>query len=314
MASDRKSNKALSVHRLRLTHGNQAVPRLPRESTEQFFTSTTIDTPAAISVSLKRKPMLKPIVKHVRSRNRLPQEHREKVKSKQSETRERMRFNKIRSKSTPGFQSPLALPPIHRLKSRDHFDEKLNQIDDQQSPGENMRINDDSIEYSWFPISPDDMIVPPIESWSSTSFYSSPPQIGGLSSPTRTEIMAKLDENPSTKRRYETQEDRIRRASEKALEVARLRRLRYDPFELLEPHPTPRALYSYFDHVPSYVSSSGSSSGYYPKPNYDYDARSRSELARRRIFEDIFVEKKILEAPPVKADDVSSDKLNQENN
>ena len=248
------------MHRLRLTHGPQAIPKLVRESTEQFFAK------ASASIPRKRKSTVQ-----LRSKSEfaLPPEQRRPAppatptpslvaeQPRRQVSIEKFRLTTARSRSNLEVSRTI-LPPIERRPFHDKPDVPLTSVS--------------TLGYS--------TILPPLNTSPSPSW--SPTPAGELG---RSQVAAILSKPRSDA-------DLFRRAYERALSVARTRRLLRDPYSLLGPRATNGVFYSYYDHTPMCVFSRGSACDHHDEKENSLtrDRRALSELARREIFDQIVVE------------------------
>lgn len=249
------------MHRLRLTHGPQAIPKLVRESTEQFFAK------ASASVVRKRKSTVQ-----LRSKSEfgLPPEQRTLApaaattptvaaawQQRRQVSTEKLRLTTARSRSNLEVSRTI-LPPIERRASHDKPDGPLTSVS--------------TLGYS--------TVLPPLNTSPSPSWSPTPAEESG-----RSEVAA-IHSKPRS------DADLFRRAYERALSVARSRRLIRDPYSLLGPRATNSVFYSYYDHTPMCVFSRGSACDHHDEKENSStrDRRALSELARREIFDQIVVE------------------------
>ena len=268
----RRPFKLSSVHRLRLTHGEQpAGPKLIRESTEQFFANATANVSTGNTTNVKRKSVVRPIFSRdsrVSRRDQHDERHRRSSRLNNQQQAEHQ-FDSFETNRTTSEErrSPMAvLPPIERLKSNKTV----------RSPSE-------------------ELILPPIDSVSTPSLYVSSSRLDTSieESPfitTAATTSIAITPDPRQRSTRPKKQNQFLDAYERALAIARARRSFYDPDRLLGPSPTRHILYSYYDHTPACVFTRGSACGHYGQKSIDYDRRSVSELARRRIYDEIVVD------------------------
>jgi hypothetical protein len=88
-------------------------------------------------------------------------------------------------------------------------------------------------------------------------------------------------------------QDIFRKAYERALSVARSRLLFHDPYSLIRASATHGVLYSYYDHTPMCIFSHGKSCNHHEDKTNKPDRKSQSNILRKRIFNDVIVERYI---------------------
>ena len=243
------------MHRLRLTHGPQAIPKLARESTDQFLAK------ASGPITRKRKSTVQRTSK---LDFRQPREPRapppSAVEQRRNVATDPFRPPTARSKSNVEVSRTI-LPPITRRASQEKPALPLASVS--------------ALSYS--------TVLPSLDTSAGPLFQrSSPSPVPPPGHATRSEPVSVL-----SKARHDS--DLFRRAYERALSVARSRRLLRDPYSLLGPRATHSVFYSYYDHTPMCVFSRGSTCDH-PKNSPTHDRRSLSELTRREIFDHIVVE------------------------
>ena len=257
---DRRLYNSSSVHRLRLTHGQQPpIPKLIRENTEQFLANATANVTNADTHGIINGTKRKSIGRSRFSRDAL------KYQSTRNTNDHRLLNSTIK-------MPLIVLPPIERSKSNNTTTDSPTDI---ETPTE-------------------ELILPPLESISTTSFYLTSPLLetpldeypmGTTNTPADD-----VTPDPSQRSARRKERDRFHRAYERALAIARARRSFYDPYALLGPTATRNVLYSYYEHTPSCTFSHGSACDHYEQKSVEYDRRSLSELARRRIYDDVVVD------------------------
>jgi hypothetical protein len=84
--------------------------------------------------------------------------------------------------------------------------------------------------------------------------------------------------------------DIFRKAYERALSVARSRLLFHDPYSLTRASTTHGILYSYYDHTPMCMFSRGVACNHNQDKTYDQERKSKSNVLRKKIFNDVVVE------------------------
>ena len=265
----RRPYKLSSVHRLRLTHGEQpAVPKLIRENTDQFFAKATGNVNS--TTNSKRNSLIRPIFS--RDSRKIQPQQSSRLSNHHDE---QQRISTSRSRFD-GKMTPMAvLPPIERLKSEksvrsirnEHFLPALESISTPSIYFQSSLL-ETSIDEN--PTNRTELINTPI-----------------AETPDPTQRSAKKPTKTTTRRK---QREQFFDAYERALAIARARRSFYDPDRLLGPSPTRNVLYSYYDHTPACLFTHGSACGHYGQQSIDYDRRSLSELARRRIYDEIVVD------------------------
>lgn len=275
----RRPYKLSAVHRLRLTHGEQPpVPKLIRESTDQFLAKATAHATTNSNSFETSNKSRKSLVRSLFSRESLRRPHPERNRPSARGANHQEEHRPLTAQSKSTSRKPIiVLPPIEHVNS-----DKTVTSPTEATPTE-------------------ELILPPLESMSTPSLYlpsssvetpddedllDTAPVTEDNATKTAANASTKLIERP--KRRKER--DRFLIAYERALAIAQARRSIYDPYRLLGPKPTRNVLYSYYDHTPACVFTHGSACGHYGQKPIDYDRRSFSELARRRIYDDIVVD------------------------
>ena len=84
--------------------------------------------------------------------------------------------------------------------------------------------------------------------------------------------------------------DIFRKAYERALSVARSRLLFHDPYSLTRASATHGILYSYYDHTPMCIFSRGTACNHKQDKHYDQGRKSKGNIPRKKIFNDVVVE------------------------
>jgi hypothetical protein len=85
-------------------------------------------------------------------------------------------------------------------------------------------------------------------------------------------------------------QDLFRKAYERALSVARSRLLFHDPYSLTRASATHGILYSYYDHTPMCVFSRGTACNHRQNKTNKQERKTKSDLSRKKIFNDVIVE------------------------
>lgn len=251
--------KTSPPHRISLTHGQEGVPKILRENTEQFFARATRRKSTIVSARKSAMGQSFQQSSSIQPPPPLPPPQQQQQPSKKKENTEAKYIEKppqTTSIARPSVPS-VVLPPIQTEKNQRQ----------KSISSASVRIHQQTLQAS------------PCES----SEFTTPI----LETPRPTVVKRQL------RRGGPVDPDLFRKAYDRALSVARSRLLFHDPYSFAQAGSTHGVLYSYYDHTPMCIFSHGTDCTHQQDRTNTQENRSQTENFRKRIFRDVVVEKYI---------------------